>query len=153
MRVMFGAVLGCLLWSTSVFAQQVTEDVESQNDKRQADVAADVRVIFDVSGSMQDNDPERLSASALELIASLLPEGSRGGLWTFGERVENPLPVGPVDRRWREQARSLAPRLVDYQQYTDIEAAIRQASEEPGGERHLILLTDGVDRPGPGRWQ
>jgi len=144
MRVMFGAVLGCLLWSTSVFAQQVTEDVESQNDKRQADVAADVRVIFDVSGSMQDNDPERLSASALELIASLLPEGSRGGLWTFGERVENPLPVGPVDRRWREQARSLAPRLVDYQQYTDIEAAIRQASDEPGGERHLILLTDGV---------
>lgn len=144
MRVMFGAVLGCLLWSTSVFAQQVTEDVESENGRPQADAAADVRVIFDVSGSMQDNDPERLSASALELLASLLPEGSRGGLWTFGERVENPLPVGPVDRRWRERARSLAPSLVDYQQYTDIEAAIRAASEEPGGKRHLILLTDGV---------
>lgn len=146
MRVMFGAVLGCLLWSTTVFAQQVTEDVESKDDKHQAqaDATADVRVIFDVSGSMRDNDPERLSASALELLASLLPAGSRGGLWTFGERVENPLPVGPVDRRWREQARSLAPRLVDYQQYTDIEAAIRQASEESGGERHLILLTDGV---------
>ncbi|WP_458525086.1 VWA domain-containing protein [Onishia taeanensis] len=144
MRVMFGAVLGCLLWSATSFAQQATEDVESRQDKPSPGIASDVRVIFDVSGSMRDNDPERLSASALELLASLLPSGSRGGLWTFGERVENPLPVGPVDRRWREQARSLAPRLVDYQQYTDIEAAIREASEAPGGKRHLVLLTDGV---------
>ncbi|WP_192036411.1 vWA domain-containing protein [Halomonas sp. YLGW01] len=144
MRVMFGAVLGCLLWSTTVFAQQATEDVEAQQGISQPAPASDVRVIFDVSGSMRENDPERLSASALELLASLLPADSRGGLWLFGERVENPLPVGPVDRRWRERARSLAPALVDYQQYTDIEAAIRAASEAPGGERHLVLLTDGV---------
>ena len=67
-------------------------------------------------------------------------------MWSNSEArvVDFPLPVGPVDRRWRERARSLAPSLVDYQQYTDIEAAIRAASEEPGGKRHLILLTDGV---------
>lgn len=144
MRVILGAVLGCLLWSTTVLAQQATEDVESQNGKPEAALASDVRVIFDVSGSMRENDPERLSASALELLAALLPSSSRGGLWTFGERVDNPLPISSVDQDWREKARSLAPRLVDYQQYTDIEAAIRQASEASGNGRHLVLLTDGV---------
>ncbi|WP_052383879.1 VWA domain-containing protein [Litchfieldella xinjiangensis] len=143
MRVLLGLGLYCLmLLSLPVVAQQ--EASEQQPD---------VRVIFDVSGSMKENDPEQLSGSALELLAALLPAEGRGGVWTFGETVDNPLPVDEVDGEWREQALSLATSLANYQQFTDIEAAIRQASQSPGrGRRHLVLLTDGViDVPAEGQ--
>lgn len=64
----------------------------------------DVRVVVDASGSMRDNDPERLAVSALDLLVALLPSGARAGVWTFGETVDNPLPLGEVDAAWREQA-------------------------------------------------
>ncbi len=105
----------------------------------------DVRVIIDVSGSMRTNDPEQLAASALELLALLLPEGTAASVWTFGEHVDNPLPLGEVDDGWRERAIALRPALVEYQQHTDIEAAVRRAAESPAnGWRHLVLLTDGM---------
>ncbi|MCG6657263.1 VWA domain-containing protein [Halomonas campisalis] len=109
----------------------------------------DVRVIVDVSGSMRHNDPEQLAADALELLVALLPAGVSAGVWTFGETVANPLPLGRVDAEWRERALALRPRLVDYQPFTDIEAAVREAARaEADGWRHLVLLTDGmIDLP------
>ncbi|MCG7602147.1 VWA domain-containing protein [Halomonas sp. McH1-25] len=112
----------------------------------------DVRLVVDVSGSMKQNDPNRLSGSALELLVSLMPSGASSGLWTFGSDVSNILPTSQVDEGWRRRALALKPALVDYQQYTDIEQAIRTAAQaDPAsGERHLILLTDGVvDVPAP----
>lgn len=107
--------------------------------------AADLRVVVDVSGSMKTHDPDRLAASAMDLLVSLLPDGGRAGVWTFGERVDAPLPLGRVGPAWRERALALPPALGDYQQYTDIEAALRRAAEpEAGGRRHLVLMTDGV---------
>ncbi|WP_176761424.1 VWA domain-containing protein [Billgrantia gudaonensis] len=108
-----------------------------------------VRVIIDVSGSMRDNDPDQLAADALELLVTLLPGGTRAGVWTFGEGVSNPLPLGTVDAGWREQAMALAPRLEGRDPFTDIEAAVREtAADEAPGERHLVLLTDGmIDLP------
>ncbi|PMR67687.1 VWA domain-containing protein [Halomonas heilongjiangensis] len=109
----------------------------------------DVRVIIDVSGSMKENDPNQLGASALELLVSLLPGGVSAGVWTFGERVDNPLPLGSVDAEWRRRALALSPALVEYQQFTDIEAALRTAAApDANGGRHLVLLTDGmIDLP------
>ncbi|MFG6175826.1 VWA domain-containing protein [Halomonas sp. THAF12] len=110
-----------------------------------ASARPDVRVVVDVSGSMKAHDPDRLAASAMGLLVSLLPEGASAGVWTFGERIDNPLPLGRVESAWRERALGLPPALRDYQQYTDIEAALRRASEaEANGGRHLILMTDGV---------
>jgi hypothetical protein len=112
----------------------------------------DVRVIIDVSGSMRSNDPDQLAASALELMASLLPDGTQAGVWTFGERVDNPLPLAEVDDAWRERAMALRPALVEYQPFTDIEAAVRAAAEAPAnGWRHLVLLTDGMIDLSPSR--
>ncbi|QJQ94931.1 MULTISPECIES: vWA domain-containing protein [Halomonadaceae] len=128
--------------------------IDRQADR---DTVAEVRIIFDVSGSMRDNDPEQLGASALELLVALIPSGVHGGLWTFGVRVDNPLPVAPVDDAWREQALRLKPALVDYQPYTDIEAAVRQAGSRDDattgeGQRHLIVMTDGmIDLPAAGQ--
>ncbi|MDX5432239.1 MAG: VWA domain-containing protein [Halomonas sp.] len=110
----------------------------------------EVRVIVDVSGSMRHNDPDQLAAEALELLVALMPSGARAGGWTFGERVANPLPLGPVNMEWRDRARALAPRLVDYQQYTDIESALYEAAvaEPVERQRHLLLFTDGkIDLP------
>ncbi|MBB3140164.1 VWA domain-containing protein [Halomonas organivorans] len=110
-----------------------------------ASARPDVRVVVDVSGSMKAHDPDRLAASAMGLLVSLLPEGASAGVWTFGERVDNPLPLGRVESAWRERALALPPALRDYQQYTDIETALRRAVDaEANGGRHLILMTDGV---------
>ncbi|MBS9403921.1 VWA domain-containing protein [Halomonas sp. TRM85114] len=109
----------------------------------------DVRVIIDVSGSMQENDPEQLSTSALELLVSLLPWGVDAGVWTFGEKVDNPLPLGRVDAAWRDEALALSPALQANQPHTDIETALREAaSAKTNGWRHMVLLTDGmIDLP------
>ncbi|GHE19934.1 VWA domain-containing protein [Halomonas urumqiensis] len=128
-----------LLVVTPVLAQRVQEN-------------PDVRVIIDISGSMRVNDPNQFSASALELLVSLLPDDTSAGVWTFGERVDNPLPLDRVDEAWRERATALRPALVEYQPYTDIEAAVREAaSPEANGWRHIILLTDGVIDLSPSR--
>ncbi|WP_148254316.1 vWA domain-containing protein [Aidingimonas lacisalsi] len=158
MRVLLVAIVWCLAWmSIPLMAQSesgsaasiLTRDAGSLTVDDDRPVP-DVRVIFDVSGSMRDNDPEQLSVSALELLVALLPSGIHGGIWRFGERVDKAQAVAPIDRDWRAQAQALAPSLVDYQQFTDIEAAVRAAAEEDGGQgqRHLILLTDGmIDLP------
>ncbi|SDK83820.1 TIGR03503 family protein [Modicisalibacter muralis] len=135
MRVLIAATLLSLLaWTTQGWAQETPED------------RPDVRMVIDVSGSMKYNDPNRLSASALELMVSLLPSGARSGLWTFGSEVANPLPTSTVDDAWRRRALALKPALFEYQQFTDIEQAVRQAASAPpaSSERHLVLLTDGV---------
>ncbi|WP_243726368.1 MULTISPECIES: vWA domain-containing protein [Halomonas] len=109
----------------------------------------DVRVVVDVSGSMKHNDPDRLALSALDMLVALLPNGVTAGVWTFGETVDNPLPLDEVDAAWRQRARALPPALQAYQQYTDIELALREAAmAKAQGGRHLVLLTDGmIDLP------
>ncbi|OHV10253.1 hypothetical protein BH688_09640 [Kushneria phosphatilytica] len=110
----------------------------------------EVRLVLDVSGSMKSNDPSNLRANGIRLLVELLPTNMRAGLWTFGDRVANPLALGTVDEQWREHALSVLPRLTEYQQFTDIETALREATRAPGedGTVHIILLTDGmVDIP------
>ncbi|MBB3229435.1 vWA domain-containing protein [Halomonas stenophila] len=132
--------LACLLGMVTTAPAQAPEE------------RPDVRVVVDVSGSMRTNDPDRLAVSAMDLLVSLLPEGVSAGVWTFGETVDNPLPLGEVSEDWRERALSLPPALQEYQQYTDIEAALRQAAgAEANGWRHLILMTDGVIDLSPSR--
>ncbi|UYG05298.1 VWA domain-containing protein [Halomonas sp. LR3S48] len=128
---------GCLVVSSCLSAATLEEYPE-------------VRVIIDVSGSMRHNDPDQLAAEALDLLVTLVPSGARAGVWTFGERVANPLQPSPANLEWRDRARALSSLLVDYQQYTDIESAIYQAASagEVTGPRHLVLLTDGrIDLP------
>ncbi|WP_104202398.1 vWA domain-containing protein [Billgrantia saliphila] len=130
---------GALLLSGHLGAEPAEERLE----------VPEVRLVIDVSGSMRRNDPDQLAAEALDLLVALMPGGIRAGIWTFGERVANPLPPETVNAAWRERARALTSRLSDYQQYTDIESALFEASVvEAEGRRHLVLLTDGmIDLP------
>lgn len=111
--------------------------------------AIDVRVLIDVSGSMKHNDPQNLRAPALRLLGGLLPIGTRAGIWTFGEKASNLVAVSDVDDTWKSLARQSAAKIHSNAPYTDIESALKAASDDWSkadgtSQRSIILLTDGL---------
>ena len=112
---------------------------------------ADVRILIDVSGSMERNDPNNLRQSALQLLVNLIPAGSQGGLWTFGQWVNMVIKPTPVDQAWRDQAIAASKQISSRGLYTNIGGALDNASYDFGysyfdaGQRptSVILLTDG----------
>lgn len=151
-RVLAVLVVGLLYMTMGQPAAMAVASAQQQQQQQQQKAQPELRVVIDVSGSMKTHDPERLAATALELLVTLLPRQASAGVWTFGEGVDNPLPSARASEGWRRQALRLSPALSDYQQYTDIEAAVAEASEGASQHpRHLLLLTDGmVDLP-PGQ--
>jgi uncharacterized protein (TIGR03503 family) len=120
----------------------------AENEIIAADVA-DVRILIDVSGSMKQNDPRNLRQPALRMLVGLLPGESRAGVWTFGQYVNEEIPLGKVDKGWRKRARLAAEKIHSRGLYTDIEEVLRRSTEdwtksEGKYSRHLVLLTDGV---------
>lgn len=107
----------------------------------------DVRMVIDISGSMKRNDPENLRRPAVDLLARLLPENSRAGVWTFGQQVNMLMPHQNVDDGWRELASNKAEQINSAGLYTNIGAALEKAAEAPaddGFNKSIILLTDGM---------
>ncbi|QYZ65323.1 MAG: hypothetical protein OI74_04615 [Gammaproteobacteria bacterium (ex Lamellibrachia satsuma)] len=110
---------------------------------------ADVRILIDISGSMKKNDPENLRRPALRLLVGLLPTETRAGVWTFGQYVNMQIPLGQVDAAWKRKARNESKKIGSPGQRTNIEMALKRASEDWEGSptlyrRSLILLTDGM---------
>ncbi|MCY0966765.1 VWA domain-containing protein [Parathalassolituus penaei] len=108
---------------------------------------ADVRVVIDISGSMKQTDPNNLRVPALNLVVELLPDGSRGGVWTFAQGVNNPLPVGQVNDGWRTRARAAGKSINSSGQRTNLTEALEKAAvgtkAMSGYDQSVILLTDG----------
>lgn len=109
----------------------------------------DTRVLIDISGSMKENDPQNLRRSALRLLVGLLPAETRAGVWTFGQYVNMQIKLGVIDDSWKKRARIAAGKIHSRGLYTDIERAIKKATEDWKGEpkeyrRSIILLTDGM---------
>lgn len=109
----------------------------------------DVRVLIDVSGSMKDNDPANLRVPALHLLVGLLPAHARAGIWTFAQSAERQIAAGSVDDTWKQRAGAAADAIHSRGQLTDIETALRAATEgweteDTNSRRSLILLTDGM---------
>ena len=114
-----------------------------------AELIPDVRVIIDISGSMKKNDPQNLRRPALELLVQLFPEGSKAGVWTFGQWVNNLVPSKNVDSTWRTAAFPQAAKINSVALRTNIPAALEKAMDDIGNldpryKVHLILLTDGM---------
>ncbi|PCH59610.1 MAG: hypothetical protein COC05_06520 [Gammaproteobacteria bacterium] len=108
----------------------------------------DVRVLIDISGSMKKSDPQNLRIPATRLIAGLMPDGSRCGVWTFGRYVNMLVPVRNVDDEWRELAREKSTLINSAGLYTNIEGVLENASSgwfeyDPNTKRNIILLSDG----------
>lgn len=114
----------------------------------------DVRMIIDISGSMKKTDPTNLRRPAVDLMVRLIPDGSKAGIWTFGEQVNLLMPYRSVDESWRQQAAATAPSINSVAKYTNIGAALEKATDasmvlDKNYRHHLILLTDGVVDIGP----
>ncbi|MBI3562027.1 MAG: VWA domain-containing protein [Gammaproteobacteria bacterium] len=114
-----------------------------------AQATSDVRVLIDVSGSMKRNDPKNLRVPALRLLVELLPEGTRSGVWMFAQGVDMSVPLGNVNKTWRDKALAAADQIHSRGLFTNIEDALRKASvdwkqPDPHYRRHMILLTDGM---------
>lgn len=112
-----------------------------------AQASSDVRLLLDISGSMKNNDPNNLRVPATRLLAQLVPAGSQAGVWVFGNQPGVLVPHQPVNDAWRQTAQQSAARISSSDQWTDIGAALEQASRAASqGElpKHLILLSDGM---------
>ncbi|AFV00814.1 VWA domain-containing protein [Simiduia agarivorans] len=110
---------------------------------------ADVRVIIDISGSMKQNDPENLRRPALDLLIKMIPEGSKAGVWTFGQYVNMLVPHRDVDAEWRREAAAKVEKVNSVGLFTNIGGALERATKDggkplPGYRTNIILLTDGM---------
>ena len=136
---LWAPILGVFCWliSPGIWAEAAAQD------------RADVRVLIDISGSMKQNDPHNLRRPALRLLVGLLPQDTRAGVWTFGQYVNMQIPLGQVDKAWKYRARESSKSIGSPGQFTNIEEALKRATEDwsgPPGEyqRSVILLTDGM---------
>ena len=108
----------------------------------------DLRIIVDISGSMKKTDPNNLRRSAVRLLAGLVPDGARAGIWNFGKQVNMSVKIGTVNDAWRKLARAESKRISSAGLYTNIESVMRKASfdwkkPDPRYKRDIIILTDG----------
>ena len=135
------------LWLIPAHSSNVTSQapLTKKNPQR---IVTDLRVLVDISGSMKKTDPKNLRRPALRLLAGLVPEGSRSGIWNFARQVNMTVKIGTVDDGWREAARAQSMEISSVGLFTNIESALRKVSfdwkePDPRYKRNLILLTDG----------
>lgn len=129
----------CVSHATSAFAATAASSKEKTHD---------IRVLVDVSGSMKKSDPNNLRIPATELLLNLFPNGSRAGVWVFGQRVDRLVPLATVDDAWKKKALRNAKKINSSSMRTNIGEALLKASvgwekPDPGTIRSIILLTDG----------
>ncbi len=112
------------------------------------DQLPDVRLLIDVSGSMRESDPHNLRKPALALMVQLLPEGSKAGVWTFGQWVNMVVPHAEVNEQWREEAAAAVAQISNHGLLTNIPDVLELATFDINRLQHqyrtsVILLTDG----------
>jgi uncharacterized protein (TIGR03503 family) len=107
--------------------------------------SADLRLLVDVSGSMNQTDPQNLRREGLGLLGKMLPAGTHVGLWRFASKVSEIVPASRVDDPWRASAEQALQQLRSNGQLTDIGAALSRAARSPkqASQAHILLLTDG----------
>ncbi|WP_111496007.1 VWA domain-containing protein [Marinobacter bohaiensis] len=126
----------------------VSRAQQASADTPQLPPAKDVRIVVDISGSMKDSDPKNLRQPAVRLLARLLPDDARSGVWTFGQYVNMLVPSAEVSPDWRDTAIERSSRINSVALRTNIGEALEVASDDFYGDRrfdntHFILLTDG----------
>jgi uncharacterized protein (TIGR03503 family) len=144
--VAFLLLSGLLLTGHSFAADNVVKE-DNKN------LPFDVRIVIDISGSMKQTDPNNLRIPALNLLLELMPEGAQAGIWTFGQYVNNLVPVAVVDESWRAQAKKSALQITSRGLKTNLTGALNDAAwglkADSGFQQSIILLTDGkVDMAG-----
>ncbi len=137
---LFMAIIFCSLMSISSLG--LTQALESPKP-------SDVRMVIDISGSMKKNDPKNLRRPALDMLVKLLPQGSKAGVWSFGQYVNMLVPHQMVDDEWANKASQASSKINSIAQYTNIGEALEKAAydfqqSDDTYQKHIILLTDGM---------
>lgn len=109
----------------------------------------DTRVVIDISGSMKKTDPQNLRVPATKLLINLAKDDSRFGVWSFGQQVNNLVPVAPVSAEWKKSASRAADAIHSRGLFTHIGAALEaaamgQTQPDPAWDRTIVLLSDGM---------
>jgi Mg-chelatase subunit ChlD len=134
-----------LLWFLLI-ASCVPQAVRAE----EAEKSVQALIVFDVSGSMRQSDPNRLSVAAAQLFVNLSQPGDAVGLAAFSERTTSLFAVSSGKDANAKQAlqRSLA-SLQFNGQTTDLAAALEAGlvafpdQEDVSHRRLVLLLTDG----------
>ena len=111
---------------------------------------SDVRIVIDISGSMKKNDPNNLRRPALDMLGQLMPEGSKAGVWTFGQYVNMLVKHRAIDQAWQQETANKVDAINSVAKFTNIGKALEQAaydqnySKRDDFQTHVILLTDGM---------
>jgi len=125
-----------------------SQQIHAQNSSIQKN-DLDIRLVIDISGSMKQNDPNKLRIPALQLVTNLMPKGAESGVWAFGRYVNMLVPLGKVDQEWQEASTQAAKKISSAGLYTNIGDALVKASygwttPDDNEKRSIILLTDGM---------
>ena len=128
-----------------IMVMAVSQPAMSQSLSNQMDI----RVLIDVSGSMQKTDPNNLRIPALQVLTQVLPTGNKAGVWQFANNPTVIVPYGVVNAQWQKKASIAAQKISSTGQFTDIGAALEAAAfsaedQAQGRQLHVILLTDGM---------
>lgn len=109
------------------------------------------RIIIDASGSMQNTDPEKMTATAIQMFADLVPNKDASlGVWLFGETPRELLPETVMSESFRRQVAQYTSAYVTSDVKTDLESIVKLLLESPQSnsdedvEKHWILITDGM---------
>src|SRR5690606_18550114 len=133
-QVICGLLMSCML--LSAFSR--AEEISAPSALTPSPIApspvtprpADVRVIIDISGSMKKTDPSNLRKPAVDVIVRLLPDGSKAGLWTFGQSVNMLVPHRVVDAPWRADGAQKANSISSVALFTNIGGALEAATQD-----------------------
>lgn len=107
----------------------------------------DILLALDRSLSMNNSDPSRESLAGAELLIDLLDAEDRLALLSFGQSVEQIVPLSTLDQS-REQILARVRQIRMDGTRTDFEAVLREAYQHlshhsSGSDSQLILFSDG----------
>lgn len=103
-----------------------------------------VVILLDTSGSMQTNDPDRLTLDSIAQLVYSLPSDYRTGIVTYG--TEAALLSEEADNGHRDDLIELA-KSVKYKGYSNagagLSCAVDALAQVPDGEKYIVLFSDG----------
>ena len=107
----------------------------------------DVRILLEVSNAAQAADPEQVRSEATSLLASLLPDNGRGGIWVYGDHVSRLVEHGRTDLFWKRLATVHTRELDSQGEDVDLAAALMAATwdadQDSKRQRHIIVVGSG----------
>jgi Mg-chelatase subunit ChlD len=128
----------------------VASCVLQQAHAKDAEKPVQALIVFDVSGSMRQSDPNSLSVAAAQLFGNLSQPGDAVGLVAFSDRAVPLVPIiSSKDASARESLQRSLKKLQFNGQTTDLASALEAGlaafpdQEDSSYRRLVLLLTDG----------